>query len=228
MNNYAKLIDGRLKYAPTTIRTADGLVCNPRPDKLIPLGYKEVIFDEQPEPSDPPKHYREVYTEEDDRIRVGWEEYTPEPAPEIPEPIPDATIRQVAMFATMAVNSMSLSDEQALEVKDLYPEWASFIGKPLEAGFKVLYEGRLYKVRHQIATVLENQAPSELTAALYEEINETAAGTPEDPIPYNGNMELFEGKYYSQNGVTYRCTRSTGQAVYHDLSALVGISVEKA
>lgn len=57
MNNYAKLIDGRLKYAPTTIRTADGLVCNPRPDKLIPLGYKEVIFDEQPEPSDPPKHY---------------------------------------------------------------------------------------------------------------------------------------------------------------------------
>ena len=43
MNNYAKLIDGRLKYAPTTIRTADGLVCNPRPDKLIPLGYKEVI-----------------------------------------------------------------------------------------------------------------------------------------------------------------------------------------
>ena len=79
MNNYAKLIDGRLKYAPTTIRTADGLVCNPRPDKLIPLGYKEVIFDEQPEPSDPPKHYREVYTEEDDRIRVGWEEYAPEP-----------------------------------------------------------------------------------------------------------------------------------------------------
>ena len=79
MNNYAKLLDGRLKYAPTTIRTADGLVCNPRPDKLIPLGYKEVSFDEQPEPSDPPKHYREGYTEEDDRIRVGWEEYAPEP-----------------------------------------------------------------------------------------------------------------------------------------------------
>lgn len=35
------------------------------------------------------------------------------------------------------------------------------------------------------------------TAALYEEINESAAGTLEDPIPYN-NMELEEGKYYSQ------------------------------
>ena len=66
MNNYAKLIDGRLEYAPNSIRTDEGLVCNPRPDKLISLGYKEVVCDEQPEPSDPPKHYREVYTEEDD------------------------------------------------------------------------------------------------------------------------------------------------------------------
>ena len=81
MNNYAKLIDGRLKYAPNSIRIADGLVCNPRPDKLIPLGYKEVVFDEQPEPSDPPKHYREVYTEEDDHIRVGWEDCAPELEP---------------------------------------------------------------------------------------------------------------------------------------------------
>ena len=132
------------------------------------------------------------------------------------------------MFATMAVNTMSLSDEQALKIKDLHPEWSSFIGKPLTAGFKVKHGENLYKVRQQIDKVLENQAPSELTAALYEEINEKAAGTLKDPIPYNGNMELFEGKYYSQNGETYRCTRSTGQAVYHDLSALVGIYVEKA
>lgn len=48
MNNYAKLIDGRLRYAPTAIRTDEGLVCNPRPDKLISLGYKEVVCDEQP------------------------------------------------------------------------------------------------------------------------------------------------------------------------------------
>lgn len=85
MNNYAKLIDGRLKYAPNSIRTADGLVCNPRPDKLIPMGYKEVIFDEQPEPFDPPKYYREVYTEEDDRIRVSYVEAEPEPEPK-PDP----------------------------------------------------------------------------------------------------------------------------------------------
>lgn len=125
------------------------------------------------------------------------------------------------------INTFDLSDEEALKRKTLYPEWASFIGKALDTGFKVLYEGRLYKVRQPITTVLENQYPSVNTAALYEEINETASGTIDDPIPYNGNMELFEGLYYSQAGVTYKCTRSTGQAVYHDLSALVGIYVQK-
>lgn len=125
------------------------------------------------------------------------------------------------------INTFDLSDAESLKRKHLYPEWASFIGKSLDTGFKVLYEGRLYKVRQPIAVVLENQAPSQLTAALYEEINETAAGTIDDPIPYNNNMELFEGLYYSQNKVVYKCTRSTGQAVYHDLSALVGIYVQK-
>lgn len=137
-------------------------------------------------------------------------------------------ISAAASVIPNVINNFNLDDKESLKRKDMYPEWASFVGKSLEAGFKVLYEGRLYKVRQPIATVLENQYPSVNTAALYEEINETASGTLDDPIPYNGNMELFEGKYYSQNGVTYKCTRSTGQAVYHDLSALVGIYVEKA
>lgn len=224
---YAKLMGSLLIMAPEKIKKDGMVIMNPGPEILGPMGYKPVEYTERPEITTQGNELREVYTDNGDRITVTWEEYTPEPAPYVPEPIPDTTIRQVAMFATMAVNSMPISDEQALEIKDLYPEWASFVGKSLTAGFKVLYEGRLYKVRQQIATVLENQAPSELTAALYEEINETAAGTLEDPIPYNGNMELLEGKYYSQNGVTYKCTRSTGQAVYHDLSALVGIYVER-
>lgn len=41
-------------------------------------------------------------------------------------------------------------------------------------------------------------------------------------------MALEEGKYYSQDGVTYKCTRSTGQAVYANLSDLIGIYVEVA
>lgn len=133
----------------------------------------------------------------------------------------------VASVVPDVINTFDLSDEEALKRKHLYPEWASFIGKALDTGFKVQYDDKLYKVRQPITTVLENQYPSVNTAALYEEINETASGTIDDPIPYNGNMELFEGLCYSQAGVTYKCTRSTGTAVYHDLSALVGIYVEK-
>lgn len=166
-----------------------------------------------------------------------WEEVTPEEAERIRKAkdaakgsiaYPEEKVNQmIGLFAT-SINKMELTDEQSLQFKDLYPEWATFINQKLEVGFKVLYEDKLYKVKQTIEKVLENQPPSLDTAALYEEINETNAGTLEDPIPYNNNMELFEGKYYSQNGVTYKCTRNTGQAVYHDLSALVGLYVEVA
>ena len=141
---------------------------------------------------------------------------------------PEEKVNQMIGVFAASINKMDLTDEQSLQFKDLYPEWATFINQKLEAGFKVLYEDKLYKVKQTIEKVLENQPPSIDTAALYEEVNETNAGTLEDPIPYNNNMELFEGKYYSQNGVTYKCTRNTEQAVYHDLSALVGTYVEVA
>lgn len=166
-----------------------------------------------------------------------WEEITQEEAERIRKAkdaakgsveYPEEKVNQmIGLFAT-SINKMELTDEQSLQFKDLYPEWATFINKKLEVGFKVLYEDKLYKVKQTIEKVLENQPPSVETAALYEEINETNAGTLEDPIPYNNNMELFEGKYYSQNGVIYKCTRNTEQAVYQDLSALVGLYVEVA
>lgn len=137
-------------------------------------------------------------------------------------------ISAVADVIPNVINTFSLDDKEALKRKDLYPDWSEYIGQSLTAGFKVKYIGKLYRVRQGISVVLADQYPSELTAALYEEINETASGTADDPIPYTGNMELFEGKYYSQNGVTYKCIRSTGQPVYHDLSALVGLYVEIA
>lgn len=142
--------------------------------------------------------------------------------------IQEEEINQSLSLLAMTINTMPLSDEQSLQVKNLFPKWETFIGGKLEKDYKVLYADRLYKVKQDITTVLENQPPSIDTAALYEEINEKNTGTKEDPIPYNNNMELFSGKYYSQNGVVYKCTRDTGQAVYHDLSALVGIYVEIA
>lgn len=135
-------------------------------------------------------------------------------------------LADVARLLSMTVNTMTLSDEDALSVKSLYPQWDKFIGKPLTKDMKVQHDGKLYKVLQDIPVVLENQSPSVETAALYTEISETHSGNADDPIPYNNNMELEKGKYYIQDGKTYLCTRDTEVPVYQPLAELVGIYVE--
>ena len=124
-------------------------------------------------------------------------------------------------------NAVERSDADALKVKSIYPVWENLIGQTVEkAGFKFTYGGDLYKTIPANHTFAAEWVPGVGTESLYARIDEAHAGTADDPIPYNGNMELTEGLYYSQNGVVYRCTRSTGQPVYHELNALIGMYVE--
>ena len=125
------------------------------------------------------------------------------------------------------IQTMDLTDEESLEVKEMYPEWESKMGQQVNAGEKYQYNDKLWKVLQQ-HTVQENWKPGEGTESLYTEVSKGHAGTKDDPIPYNNNMELENGKYYSQDGVTYLCTRDTGIPVYNPLSELVGIYVEVA
>jgi hypothetical protein len=136
-----------------------------------------------------------------------------------------AALSDVEKLTRMTINSIAITDSQALEVKFLFPMWTS--GESYPYGHKVRHLGRLFKVRQSV-TAQGNQQPGTVgMGAIYEEINETNKGTSSDPIPYDpvAGMEITEGLYYSQNGVVYLCTRSSGQALYHDLSALVGIYV---
>lgn len=135
------------------------------------------------------------------------------------------SLRDITNLTKILIKTTSLTDQEALQCKSLYPSWNAYIGKSLNENDKITYKGHLYKVRQTISQVLENQPPSIDTAALYEEIVEDHAGTKEDPIPYNNNMELKLGKYYSQYEVVYLCSRDTGQAVYNDLKDLIGIYV---
>lgn len=125
----------------------------------------------------------------------------------------------------MTVNTMDISDEDALRVKYVYPLWDTLIGKTVKAGFKILSDNRLWKVR-QDHTVQEQYKPGTGTESLYAEIVESSAGTKDDPIPYNNNMELEKGKFYTQNGIIYECVRDTGSPVFNPLADLVGIYVE--
>lgn len=122
-------------------------------------------------------------------------------------------------------NAVERSDLDALAVKDIYPAWDSLIGQTVNVDFKLTHDGKLYKVI-QSHTIQADWIPGVGTESLYTVIDEGHAGTLDDPIPYDGNMELTEGLYYSQDGVTYRCTRNSGQPVYHALSDLVGLYVE--
>ena len=117
----------------------------------------------------------------------------------------------------------ALSDGNGLEVTSLYPLWAA--GQEYTAGYKVQRGGKLCRCI-QSHTSQEGWEP-ETAASLWEYINEVYAGDQYDPIPYEGNMALEEGKYYTQGGVVYLCTRDTGNPVYNPLSELVGLYVEE-
>lgn len=131
----------------------------------------------------------------------------------------------IARLLMLTVNTMSLTDNDALSVKSIYPEWETLIGKEVKQGDKMQCDGRLWKVLQQ-HTVQEQYRPGTGTESLYTEIVESASGTADDPIPYNNNMELEQGKYYIQDGITYLCTRNTEIPVYQPLADLVGIYVE--
>ena len=124
------------------------------------------------------------------------------------------------------INHINLTNEEALSVKELYPRWEDKIGNTIEAGYITLYKDTLWRAR-QTHTAMEVYPPSLATASLYEKIDKEHDGTLEDPIPYAPPMEIFEGKYYEQSGVVYRCTRNSEVALAQDLSALVGLYVEE-
>lgn len=143
-------------------------------------------------------------------------------------PAVKSEIQQAAVLVAQ-MQAQSLDDAQALNVKAIYPHWAEVIGQTVKQGFKFLYSDILFKViQPDGLTIQEQYIPGEGTESLYAVIDETHASTQEDPIPYNGNMALENGKYYSQDGVIYLCNRDTEIPVYQALKDLVGLYVEVA
>ena len=97
----------------------------------------------------------------------------------------------------------------------------------MPVGKLVVYNDRLWRVRQE-HTALSIYPPSIDTASLYEVVEKEHEGSMGDPIPYVPPMEIFEGKYYIQNDVVYRCTRDSSVSLSHDLSNLIGLYVELA
>lgn len=141
------------------------------------------------------------------------------------------TERALQLRPIMEQASQSLDDAVALTAVELFPQWKELVkkGAEVEKGFRFQHDGKLYRTEQPKYTFVEQYVPGEVgTESLFSKVDEAHAGTREDPIPYEKNMEIYEGMYYTQNNVLYQCIRSSGQPLYHDLSVLIGSYVEVA
>lgn len=125
-------------------------------------------------------------------------------------------------------SSASLSDGDALDGMELYDYWEENVEYAQDKRLRhpVNGEDKLFRVRQLHTSSALYPPGSQGSEALYAEVERPGQGdTPDNPIPYDNNMELFEGKYYSQNDVVYICFRSSGAPVYNNLSDLIEIYV---
>lgn len=136
---------------------------------------------------------------------------------------PLSPLEVLEMLLPQQINNLTVDNKTALRMRSFYPEWEA--GRDYAVGFKVRRNGALWTVRQAHAS-LTGWEP-ENVPSLWEQINETNAGTVDDPISYNGNMTLTKGAYYYQGGKLYLCNRDTGTAVYHPLTELIGLYVQE-
>lgn len=212
---YARLKNNTLEIAPNQLKSDGKTIINPSDDALLASGYLPVQY------TDPPTVEEGYYAvpkwlQTETAIVREWE-VKKDNRPFTAEQITDIFIRE-------NINTISVDDQTALRMKEFYPEWKT--GVSVSVGHKVRYTGKLYKVVTAHTTQVDWTPDAAIT--MFEKLDETHDGTQYDPIPYDGNMTLYSGKYYTQNGVTYVCTRDTGNPVYHALKDLIGLYVNVA
>lgn len=139
------------------------------------------------------------------------------------------TERALQLRPVIEQASQSLDDAVALTAVELFPKWKELVEKAAEVenGFRFQHEGCLYRTEQPTYTFVAHYVPGTAgTESLFSKVDESHAGTLDDPVPYEQNMEIYQGTYYIQYDVIYLCIRSSGQPLHHDLALLVGSYVE--
>lgn len=121
-----------------------------------------------------------------------------------------------------SINSLELSNNDTIKFKDYLPNWTDYINKSMPKDFKFKYNDQAYKTIQAVNIVLSNQTP-DIVYALYTIINEEHEGTIDDPIPYQQQMSIEKGKYYSQYGVVYLAIQDMPTGMPYDLSQIPAI-----
>lgn len=137
----------------------------------------------------------------------------------------ESSLQAMMTASARASFLVELPDEKAATIPLCYESWKP--DKEYKVGDRVECDGKLWKCR-QAHTSQENWKPSIETASLWEVIDVEHAGTLEDPIPYDQTMTVYNGKYYLEEGITYKCIRDSGQPLYASCASLVGNYFEVA
>ena len=171
------------------------------------------------------KTFQVINPTEEMILADGWVEYV---APEVtPTPRAKSKFEIVQELVTKQWNERTdISNAEALDYAVIVYSWDTLIGQLLPVGKIVSCDNKLWRVR-QAHTAQENWQPSLDSASIWEIIQVEHDGSLADPIPYTVPMEIFNGKYYTEADQLYLCTRDSGTALSHPLSALVGLYVEK-
>lgn len=140
-------------------------------------------------------------------------------------PLTEAEVSR--MIITQQINMLEVDGNTALRMKEFYPTFDSIVGQTVGKGFRFTHGGKLWEVIQPEYTIQSHYAPGVGTESLYAEVCESHAGTEDDPIPYEGNMALENGRCYVQDYEVFRCIRDTGNPVYHPLKELLGLYVEE-
>lgn len=170
------------------------------------------------------KTFQVINPSEELILADGWVEYVPEVTP---TPRAKSKFEIIEELVTKQWNERTdISNAEALDYAVIVYPWDSLIGQLLPVGKIVSCDNKLWRVRQE-HTAQADWMPSLDSASIWEVIEVEHEGTEADPIPYNPPMEIFEDKYYTEADQLYLCTRDSGTALSHPLSALVGLYVEK-
>lgn len=215
---YAKFVDGKLVQNSGILIKDRKLILKPTPEQMAEAGYLPMEENEAPADRDGfIKCSRWVQTES--AIVKKWTV--------LPDNRPLSQRAVERMVIAQQINTLTVDDNTALRMKRYYPTFESLVGQTVKQGFRFSYEDKLWSVIQPELTIQTHYPPGVGTESLYTEVVESHEGTLDDPIPYDGNMALENGKYYVQNDIIYLCSRDTGNPVYHTLAELVGLYVEE-
>ena len=126
------------------------------------------------------------------------------------------------LVEAMKAMRLTADDQTAVKYMELYPSFEDVVGKTLKNGTRVVYNDTLYKYTGDESTAIVSTWNPVDAASIWEAIDIEHAGTAEDPIPWAVNMQCYEGKYYTWDGVLYLCTRDSGIALAYTPDQLIG------